>query len=102
MTPNTPSLQSCRRLRILVAHKSHFIIVSFSDGGQFEAVSSAVTHAIGMIKGGADMVDIGGESTRPGSVAVTVEEEIRRIIPVIRYGVVESRVTYDFHFIERP
>ena len=86
----------------MVAHESHFILFSFSDGGQFEAVSSAVTHAIGMIEGGADMVDIGGESTRPGSVAVTIEEEIRRVVPVIRYAVVESREAYgfDFDFIE--
>lgn len=38
-----------------------------------------------MVGGGADMIDIGGESTRPGSVAVTVEEEIERVVPVIRY-----------------
>ena len=84
-----------RELCIAVAHKSLslFIIASFSDGGQFEAVSSAVTHAMGMIEGGADMIDIGGESTRPGSVPVTLEEEIRRVVPVIRSVHLKSYMT---------
>lgn len=44
----------------------------------------AVERAFELVSGGADMIDIGGESSRPGSVAVTVEEEMERVIPVIR------------------
>src|SRR5258706_3526537 len=56
---------------------------SFSDGGRFLDHRSAVGHAQKMIAEGADFIDIGGESTRPGSTAVSAEEELRRIIPVI-------------------
>lgn len=48
---------------------------------------------MGMIEGGADMIDIGGESTRPGSVPVTLEEEIRRVVPVIRSVHLKSYMT---------
>lgn len=57
---------------------------SFSDGGEFNSVSSALNHAITMVKTGADIIDIGGESTRPGSDEVDDKEEIKRVIPVIR------------------
>ncbi len=57
---------------------------SFSDGGKYFDPRIAINHAKGMIDDGADIIDIGGESTRPGSVAVGVEEEMRRVIPVIR------------------
>ena len=57
---------------------------SFSDGGAFASVDDAVRHAVTMQKDGADVLDIGGESTRPGSDPVTIEEELRRVIPVIR------------------
>lgn len=56
---------------------------SFSDGGRFLAHEAAVAHAMAMAKVGADMLDIGGESTRPGADAVPVEEELARIRPVI-------------------
>ena len=56
---------------------------SFSDGGQFYSHDLAVAHAEQMIAEGADIIDIGGESTRPGSAFVTEEEELRRVIPVI-------------------
>ena len=56
---------------------------SFSDGGQFDTVDAAIAHAEQMISEGADIIDVGGESTRPGSEPVTVEEEIRRVVPVI-------------------
>jgi dihydropteroate synthase len=56
---------------------------SFSDGGQFFSFDQAVAQAERMIDEGADIIDIGGESTRPGSVAVTEAEELRRVIPVI-------------------
>jgi dihydropteroate synthase len=56
---------------------------SFSDGGKFIAPRSAVDHALRLVEDGADVLDIGGESTRPGSDAVSVDEELRRVIPVI-------------------
>ncbi len=57
---------------------------SFSDGGKFNRVDSAVRHAEEMVEEGADIIDIGGESTRPGAQPVSAEEEIERVIPVIR------------------
>jgi len=57
---------------------------SFSDGGNYTTVDSAVTHAQKMIMEGADIIDIGGESTRPGAPKVTKEEELHRVIPVIK------------------
>ncbi len=56
---------------------------SFSDGGHFYDPEDAVRHALEMIEDGADFIDIGGESTRPGSDAVSIDEELRRVIPVI-------------------
>jgi len=56
---------------------------SFSDGGQYFDKSSAIKRAIQMAEDGADIIDIGGESTRPGSESVPLEEELRRTLPVI-------------------
>lgn len=56
---------------------------SFSDGGKHEDVDAAIAHAEAMVEAGADIVDIGGESTRPGAEAVDAETEERRILPVI-------------------
>jgi len=56
---------------------------SFSDGGKFFSADHAVAHAEQMIAEGADVIDIGGESTRPGSDFVSEDEELRRVIPVI-------------------
>lgn len=57
---------------------------SFSDGGQFLSVDKAVEHGIQMAKDGAAIIDIGAESTRPGSQAVDTDEQIRRAIPIIQ------------------
>ena len=57
---------------------------SFSDGGQFFAVDQALQQARKLIAEGASMLDIGGESTRPGSTYVEIEEEIQRVVPVIK------------------
>ena len=57
---------------------------SFSDGGQWNAVDKALEHAQDMIAAGASIIDIGGESTRPGAAFVSVEEEISRVIPVVK------------------
>lgn len=56
---------------------------SFSDGGKFLDRDQAIRHAEGMIAAGADILDIGGESTRPGAAEVSVDEELDRVIPVI-------------------
>jgi dihydropteroate synthase len=56
---------------------------SFSDGGSFPSMDAAVAHALGLWEAGADIVDVGGESTRPGAGRVDVVEERRRVIPVI-------------------
>ena len=56
---------------------------SFSDGGEHATVESAIAHGLALAGEGADILDIGGESTRPGAAEVTVEEELRRVIPVI-------------------
>nr|WP_236575946.1 MULTISPECIES: dihydropteroate synthase [Paenibacillus] len=56
---------------------------SFSDGGRYVDPEQAVRHALQMVEDGADVIDIGGESTRPGYEPVPAEEELRRIIPVI-------------------
>jgi len=57
---------------------------SFSDGGEFLDVDKAVRRAVEMKKSGADIIDIGGESTRPGATPVTLEEELARVVPVIK------------------
>lgn len=57
---------------------------SFSDGGSYNSVSDAVNRAFNMIEEGAGIIDIGGESTRPGFTPVSADEEIRRVIPVIK------------------
>lgn len=63
---------------------------SFSDGGKYANVERAVQHAKEMVANGADIIDIGGESTRPGFAAVSLEEELERVIPVIE--AIASRV----------
>jgi dihydropteroate synthase len=56
---------------------------SFSDGGEFLAPGAALAHARAMIAEGADLLDVGGESTRPGADPVAAEEELRRVMPVV-------------------
>ncbi|MGA1864575.1 MAG: dihydropteroate synthase [bacterium] len=57
---------------------------SFSDGGLFFDFTRALKHAIAMAEEGADIIDVGGESTRPGAESVTLEEELRRIVPLVK------------------
>jgi len=57
---------------------------SFSDGGEFFDIERAVAHAEELVAEGADILDVGGESTRPGGATVEVEEETRRVVPVIK------------------
>ncbi len=56
---------------------------SFSDGGQFFSAQAAIDHAAQLIEEGADILDIGGESTRPGAAEVAVDEELHRVMPVL-------------------
>ncbi|WP_426191226.1 dihydropteroate synthase [Massilia sp. DWR3-1-1] len=56
---------------------------SFSDGGRFQSLEFAISRAEEMVADGADMIDIGGESTRPGSAPVSVEEELQRVMPAL-------------------
>ena len=57
---------------------------SFSDGGLYLNAKKALTRADQMLKEGADIIDVGGESTRPGSMPVSVKEELRRVLPVVK------------------
>ncbi|MCC6419721.1 MAG: dihydropteroate synthase [Gemmataceae bacterium] len=56
---------------------------SFSDGGRFDTIEAAVAHGLELVAQGADLLDVGGESTRPGSEPVPADEESRRVVPVV-------------------
>ena len=56
---------------------------SFSDGGNYASTERAIAHALALVADGADMLDIGGESTRPGATPVPLDEELKRVVPVI-------------------
>ena len=70
---------------------------SFSDGGRFFSSAAAVAHALEMARAGAQIIDVGGESSRPGAEPVTAEEEMKRVIPVIEQlrGQTESFISID-------
>ncbi len=57
---------------------------SFSDGGKFLDAAAAAAHALKMVELGADLLDIGGESTRPGAAPISEAEDLQRVIPVIQ------------------
>ena len=65
---------------------------SFSDGGSYLDLDAAIHHAKAMVKDGADIIDVGGESTRPGHERVSDEEEIARVVPIIKALVKEVHV----------
>ncbi len=92
MTAFTTSHLQCGRYRLPISGDAFRPIVmgvlnvtpdSFSDGGQFAALDGALSHAERMIADGVDIIDIGGESTRPGAPPVSIDDELRRIMPVI-------------------
>ena len=80
--PAVPQLQAIGE-RTLIMGILNITPDSFSDGGQFQDTESAVRHGIQMAEDGADIIDIGGESSRPGSEPVSADEELSRVIPVI-------------------
>jgi dihydropteroate synthase len=65
---------------------------SFSDGGRWLDPETAIAHGLELVAEGADLVDVGGESTRPGAIRIDVDEELRRVIPVVR-GLAAEGVT---------
>ncbi len=79
----------CRGQELILGEKTRICGIlnvtpdSFSDGGRFIEPGKALEHALAMVEDGADIIDIGGQSTRPGSDAVSEEEEIRRVLPVV-------------------
>ncbi len=87
----SPAGQIARRLATMWARRGPVVMGilnctpdSFSDGGHHPGVAAAVGHGERMLDDGADMVDVGGESTRPGASPVTEGEELERVVPVIR------------------
>lgn len=87
MFDTSPSLDCNGRILVLDSPRVMGIVNvtpdSFSDGGEHASVDAAVAHALRLAEEGADILDIGGESTRPGADDVPLEEELRRVIPVI-------------------
>ena len=87
---NRLSLLRCRRFTLDLMARTHIMGVlnvtpdSFSDGGLYLDAGRAVEYAHRMVEDGADLIDVGGESTRPGSKPVSVEEELRRILSPVR------------------
>ena len=79
----SPSGLPARTDRLIVMGVLNVTPDSFSDGGRYTDLDSAVAHAVQMTAQGADLIDVGGESTRPGAVRVAAEEEGRRVLPVI-------------------
>jgi dihydropteroate synthase len=73
----------CKLDRTLVMGVLNVTPDSFSDGGRFNDPTIATNHALQMIQDGADIIDIGGESTRPGSERISIQEELDRVLPVI-------------------
>jgi dihydropteroate synthase len=84
------SLLPARTDRIVVMGVLNVTPDSFSDGGRYRSVDAAVAHAVEMRSSGADLIDVGGESTRPGAQRVDAAEEIRRVLPVIECLVQEG------------
>src|SRR5579862_8743861 len=76
--------QTARRRSALIMGVLNVTPDSFSDGGRFESPTAAADHAASMLAAGAEWIDIGGESTRPGSQPVAASEQIRRVIPALK------------------
>ncbi len=88
------------QVAVLLSNRNRIIVMgvvnttpdSFSDGGQFFDANRAVDHALQLVADGADIIDVGGESTRPGADPVGSEEEMRRVVPVIERLAAQTNV----------
>ena len=93
-----PDVWRCRDLALRVSERTHVVGIlnvtpdSFSDGGRYANLDAAVSRAAEMEAGGADIIDVGGESTRPGAQPVAEADELQRVIPVIEALVREVSV----------
>src|SRR5215469_5778492 len=76
--PGLPSADRCLVMGVINVTPD-----SFSDGGKWFGADDAIAHGVELARQGADIVDVGGESTRPGALRITEEEELRRVIPVV-------------------
>jgi dihydropteroate synthase len=83
LTPITCKQYTLRFEKTLIMGILNMTPDSFSDGGQFNTLDAAVAHAKHLVADGADIIDIGGESTRPGSEPLSEEEELSRVLPLI-------------------
>ena len=92
MSDTLSSELQCGRFRLSLGQHDRPLVMgvlnvtpdSFSDGGLFDAHDRAITHARQMIADGADIIDIGGESTRPGAPPLPIEQELERVVPVLQ------------------
>ena len=92
MTQDTLSVRLARRTRPLVMGVVNVTPDSFSDGGRLPDLARAVDHALALAASGADLLDIGGESTRPGAAVVPVDQELDRTLPLIEALAVRTPV----------
>lgn len=89
MTGTAPLVWQCRDRELVLGGCPRLMGIlnvtpdSFSDGGRFRLTEAAVMHGLDMARDGADIIDVGGESTRPGASVVSAEEEVARVVPVI-------------------
>ncbi|MEG6617203.1 dihydropteroate synthase [Peptococcaceae bacterium 1198_IL3148] len=89
LNPNGTREMDCRGKTLAFGQRTYVMGIlnvtpdSFSDGGNFNRVEQALDHAVQMVNDGADIIDIGGESTRPGYTSVSLDEELERVIPVV-------------------
>lgn len=89
MNEDKPTVWKCRDRELILGSRPLIMGIlnvtpdSFSDGGRFPDAASAVDRALRMAEEGAAFIDVGGESTRPGAVPVPLDEELRRVIPVV-------------------
>jgi dihydropteroate synthase len=84
-----PAVLQCGRYRLDLSRPQVMGVInltpdSFSDGGQFATLSDAIDHAVRLIEEGADLLDLGAESTRPGAQSLSADNELARLVPVLR------------------
>lgn len=90
MTPETPRAWHVGARRLVCGRSPLLMGVvnvtpdSFSDGGRFEDAEAAVRHGVQLVEDGADLLDVGGESSRPGAAPVPLETELQRVLPVLQ------------------